>query len=478
MAPQFPARETSGDQDAMSRKSGIFFLVILLAGGGYYYYHTQLSSSFLRRKKITIGGEEHEILSAATLEKIGYTLRRIPNKDNAAILYVKASNVYEKPEKAVSSKQGYVMSHKWFADDDFTKWLERNRQCLTLLHRAVRKPDCEFPVCGTERDGFPIVSHPMLPPMRAFARLLVCEGKRHESRKNYARALESYLAATVLAEHFHDSNAVMLTDLSGFACNSAANRAVENSLANHDIAEEDLRNVVERYKRVLKTHPELKDLLRREKYTEGLFVDELIRHSADAAWVLARLNNPSCLARISVSDEEREDVAKLISSKGPQLKAAYERNFEALQRWSALPAWQALKPEYDWAAYMKRLPKSDIFSHAFLGFGSTAKAVYARSKTETGALLIFAAIKLYEKKNGSPPRALNDLVPDYLSELPKDPFSGRDYVYKVRGSDWILYSVWDDLRDDGGAGRMPHSHSKDKDWVFWSKEIPVKPPPR
>ena len=74
------------------------------------------------------------------------------------------------------------------------------------------------------------------------------------------------------------------------------------------------------------------------------------------------------------------------------------------------------------------------------------------------------------------PRSLSELTDGYLPTLPKDPFSGRDYVYKVGASGWILYSVWDNFVDDGGAGVMPHKSTKDKDWVFWSKKIPVEAP--
>jgi hypothetical protein len=106
-----------------------------------------------------------------------------------------------------------------------------------------------------------------------------------------------------------------------------------------------------------------------------------------------------------------------------------------------------------------------------------AKKQYARAEAEEGLVLITAAIKLYEKKNGRPPASLNDLKGGYVSELPKDPFSGRDFVYEVRGNDWILYSVWDNLVDDGGAGSIPHKYKEDKDFLFSSGKIPVSPPP-
>jgi len=454
----------------MSKASSIFFLVILLGGGGYYFYHTQLSSSFLDKKKITIAGEEYDVRPKESLKEIGCSLRRIPNVRNAAVLYVKASNLYEKPEGSERDVMNYVCGHEWVSDADFTRWFERNAECLKALHKAAKKPDCEFPVVGHEKEMAAARMDPMLPVSRDFVRLLVCEGKRYESRREYGRALDSYLAIAALCEHLHDSNAVLITDLVVIACHATGNKAAEACLANKSLSEKDLRKVVQRYERVLKTHAALSDVLEREK----CMMDDAVNSAMNApehAWMVT-------VGLGSVSDETRSNIARLVREQGPRLKAAYERDFEAFRKWSALPAWQALRPGSDWEAYVSRLPETSIFSRSLLNTFGMAKQQYARNEAHAGGILIFAAIKLYEKKNGKPPASFNDLVPGCLAALPKDPFSGKDYIYKVRGSDWILYSVWDDLVDGGGAGSWPHNRKKDKDLVFWSKKIPVEPRPQ
>ena len=45
---------------------------------------------------------------------------------------------------------------------------------------------------------------------------------------------------------------------------------------------------------------------------------------------------------------------------------------------------------------------------------------------------------------------LADLVPDYLSEVPQDPFSGKPLLYRRNAKGYVLYSVGLDGRDDGG----------------------------
>jgi hypothetical protein len=60
------------------------------------------------------------------------------------------------------------------------------------------------------------------------------------------------------------------------------------------------------------------------------------------------------------------------------------------------------------------------------------------------------AIRLYQREYGELPRDLEQLVPAYLPELPIDPYSGQLLRYRNQGTDFILYSVGKDGRDDGG----------------------------
>jgi hypothetical protein len=66
------------------------------------------------------------------------------------------------------------------------------------------------------------------------------------------------------------------------------------------------------------------------------------------------------------------------------------------------------------------------------------------------------ALRCYESDHKRGPACLADLVTNYLSKLPQDPFSGSPLVYRQKpGTGWLLYSVGPDGVDDGGrpAGR-------------------------
>jgi hypothetical protein len=65
------------------------------------------------------------------------------------------------------------------------------------------------------------------------------------------------------------------------------------------------------------------------------------------------------------------------------------------------------------------------------------------------------ALRCYQSEQGRVSARLNDLVTNYLSRVPPDPFSAQSLIYRPQGTNWLLYSVGPDGVDDGGrpAGR-------------------------
>ncbi len=60
------------------------------------------------------------------------------------------------------------------------------------------------------------------------------------------------------------------------------------------------------------------------------------------------------------------------------------------------------------------------------------------------------ALAGYRAEHGAYPKELGALAPEYFSELPKDPFSGGEFIYRAEGTGYVLYSVGPNGKDDGG----------------------------
>jgi hypothetical protein len=62
------------------------------------------------------------------------------------------------------------------------------------------------------------------------------------------------------------------------------------------------------------------------------------------------------------------------------------------------------------------------------------------------------ALAAYRADSGKYPASLNDLVPKYSSEVPRDYFSGKPLHYRLRPEGYLLYSVGTDGWNDEGRG--------------------------
>ncbi len=90
------------------------------------------------------------------------------------------------------------------------------------------------------------------------------------------------------------------------------------------------------------------------------------------------------------------------------------------------------------------------------GANKRAEDKHNRVEARLRLLAVELALRCYRSEQGAAPARLDQLVPRYLQSVPLDPFSGQPLIYRVQGTNWLLYSVGVDRVDDGGtpAGRL------------------------
>jgi hypothetical protein len=74
----------------------------------------------------------------------------------------------------------------------------------------------------------------------------------------------------------------------------------------------------------------------------------------------------------------------------------------------------------------------------------------ARHDTVRRANILKVALRLHHLKSGDYPEILDQLLPLVPEEIMTDPFSGKRFVYKKTGGEYLFYSFGLDLDDDGG----------------------------
>jgi len=98
-----------------------------------------------------------------------------------------------------------------------------------------------------------------------------------------------------------------------------------------------------------------------------------------------------------------------------------------------------------------------VFSHPMLySFPTQARHEATLDLMQMGIL-----IEQYEAREGCYPESLDAIAPALGGGLPVDPFTGEPYQYRLSEDVFLLYSVGQNLTDDGGR-----HHYRDGDWVW------------
>jgi hypothetical protein len=99
----------------------------------------------------------------------------------------------------------------------------------------------------------------------------------------------------------------------------------------------------------------------------------------------------------------------------------------------------------------------------------------SRNLSQHEMLITTIALKRYQLRHGKMPGELNALVPDYLKAVPRDLVDGQPLRYRLNADgSFILYSIGEDARDDGGDSR-PGENSRKQYWDFGSSRDWVWP---
>jgi hypothetical protein len=115
-------------------------------------------------------------------------------------------------------------------------------------------------------------------------------------------------------------------------------------------------------------------------------------------------------------------------------------------------------------------------------FGSTVLKTL-RVETARRVLVAAIALKRFQLKHGQLPARLNELVPEFLKSVPIDPNDGKSLRYHPNADGtYLLYSVGDDGKDDGGDPTNTASGSSSlywqqnhvRDWVWPQPATPAE----
>lgn len=146
-------------------------------------------------------------------------------------------------------------------------------------------------------------------------------------------------------------------------------------------------------------------------------------------------------------------------------------------------AEKAARPSEEYWFGLAKAPRQKFYNNWRFGISAQALANLsmvtvksARSETDRSMVLCAIALKRYSLRHSKSASDLNALVPEFLPSVPTDCMDGKPMKYRLNANGtWLLYSVGNDGRDNGGD---PSPAKSDQTYpLIWRGKDVVWPSP-
>ncbi len=328
----------------------------------------------------------------------------------------------------------------------------RAQQVLDTLRRASLMPHCVFPIKW--EDGF-AATMPHLAKFRSAARVLTAYAQLLAEDGRFEEAIDWCVVSLRMSEHAA-SEPTIIAQLVSIAVQGITFSQLRETISDASVPPATAQRLDESLRRLAP-----QDGLRGALVAERAAVCDLYRALPEAPdWALAGLSLPSA------------GVARLYAS------ALARPLHEADQLWWLRCVQQVLaaaeSPYRDAAAGLAAM-EEELTREAGQGLAAAVMPAYSRiferrdrSVAEIGLCRVALALKADKHTANAYPATLDELQQRVGYPLPKDPFSGQDFVYGRRGEGFTLYSLGWDLDDDGGASADDEGRSQDDCDIVWN----------
>jgi len=330
--------------------------------------------------------------------------------------------------------------------------LEAAEELLRMYGASLRTMHEAAELGGTARYPIDFTDGPYILPnhvmsLRSGVRLLKLEAHVCAHRGDPPRAAKSIRTIFALAQSL-EREPMTMSLIVRLATDGNAREQLQILLPTVDFSDADLAG--------------LQDTLRAIDYHDGLYQAML----GERAMGIDAFENPD-----SLGEEVRtKGLWRFTQGSG---FAFYLEHMDRLVVAARKPWPQALQ-----AAEQARADREDRveggslltrMTHVFLSLvgrsDSGAFISAARHAAWNGEADAAIGVERYRRQYGKLPERLEELVPDFLPQVPIDPFDGQPLRYVVREEEYRVYSVGYDRVDNGGDA-YPKSADSEPDIVF------------
>ena len=328
------------------------------------------------------------------------------------------------------------------------KCLADNRQALEFLHAAAQVPHGRYPVDFSL--GLNTLM-PYLPDVRKGARLLALEAVWHADADRPSEAADAIIAIMGLAQSL-SKEPTLMSQLVRLAIQRQAIDVLEYAASRVEFTAKRLRQLQTALRRAEDPNAMTRALVGERCF--GLWCFQ-----APQALPLAI----NLLGTGSVS-KPRLLLYKLLGSKDADINS-YLDIMDAYIRATTLPLAERRRAAVEAEKLLINIPKTHILTRILLPAMNRVIEVEMRRIAQVRAARAALAVQRYRLARGRLPEWLSQLVGEYLDAVPTDPFDGKPLRYKKLDKGFVVYSIGEDGRDDGGKEKSPGRY-EDYDVTF------------
>jgi len=369
-------------------------------------------------------------------------------------------------EEQIEQWLSSIQRTPWTAADfpPLAEWLAENEQPLDLIVAAAAKPKFFSPspsVLANPNTPLIEITLPHAQAAREAARALAARATFRVGNRQYAQAWEDCRACWRLGAHIAEGP-TLIEKLVGMAIRGVAKDSTLALLQADDLPEDIARQVFTDLEALTASLDMADSINHAERFMfldftlrlitgrlggvaqgtggyGGHFVENASRVLAFDVNVPLRLGNQwyDRLAMAATMDDRQQRSVSLERIEADISAVGGGINSKLL------------------GGLLSRKKRSEAFGDVMLSLflPAVGAAVDAKDRDQANFILVrlAAALAVHRSRTGEYPTSLDELVPAALADIPLDPYTKRPLIYERRGEGYLLYSVFENGVDDGGA---------------------------
>jgi hypothetical protein len=371
---------------------------------------------------------------------------RVPDHENAAFIYEKCFEndariqklvLKDRSDKGISWFSKISYSDYKTSDPELREYLRQMQSTLIQLRRASAMSGCYF----EHEYAQPSIDMllPELAHMRQLARVLAVDARVKVADGKVGEAIEDIIAMHRLSLHV-STEPILISGLVAVAIDSMSIDMLEGILTMVIPAQADLAawkfDEAFSYRRALR-----RCMAGEEAF--GMSAFAMLGGDSDTATMLRYHGvNPDTAMPIAGPYWRVFLLANDLAEYRIQMKSLREM---------ASQDFSAVLPNLDAMQKRSETQRMGLMCNLLMPTQSRAFKSFVRGEVRHRLADMAVAAAAYRAKNGKYPAQAQDLVPDFIGDVPIDPYDNKPLRLIATPTGIRLYSVGEDMKDGGGA---------------------------